>query len=124
MRLIPPPGGRIEAGEALLDGEDMLKMSEERVLEVRGAKIAMIFQEPMTSLNPVLTIRAPVDGGARDAPWHEQGASFDPVQASCLKMVGIPDGRNRLSDYPHQFSGGMRQRVMIAMGLSCEPAPC
>ncbi len=120
MRLIPPPGGRIEQGEALLDGEDMLKMSEERVLEVRGAKIAMIFQEPMTSLNPVLTI------GRQLTEALETHLGMNREQASnragdLLEMVGIPDGRNRLSDYPHQFSGGMRQRVMIAMGLSCEP---
>ncbi len=120
MRLIPPPGGKIEAGEALLDGEDMLKMSGERVLEVRGAKIAMIFQEPMTSLNPVLTIgRQLTEALETHRNMNNEAASRR--AGELLEMVGISDGRSRLEDYPHQFSGGMRQRVMIAMGLSCEP---
>ncbi len=120
MRLIPPPGGRIEAGEALLDGEDMLKMSGDRVLQVRGAKIAMIFQEPMTSLNPVLTIGRQLTEALEAHLGMNKEASSNRA-ADLLEMVGIPDGRSRLNDYPHQFSGGMRQRVMIAMGLSCEP---
>jgi oligopeptide transport system ATP-binding protein len=120
MRLIPWPPGKIEGGEVLLNGEDVLKMDSDDFLKVRGAKIAMVFQEPMTSLNPVLTIGQQImetvethKGMDREAARKRAG--------DLLEMVGIPDARNRLDDYPHQFSGGMRQRVMIAIGLSCEP---
>lgn len=120
MRLIPWPPGKIENGSATLNGEDMITMDEEDVLKVRGADIAMIFQEPMTSLNPVLSIGQQLSeaveahlGMSKEEGWARA--------AELLEMVGIPDGANRLHDYPHQFSGGMRQRVMIAMGLSCEP---
>jgi len=120
MRLIPDPPGKIEAGEVLLEGVDVLKMDNDEMLEVRGAKLSMIFQEPMTSLNPVLTI------GRQLSESLEVHMDMDKTDAQnrageLLEMVGIPDGANRLDDYPHQFSGGMRQRVMIAMGLSCDP---
>ena len=120
MRLIPDPPGKIEAGEVLLEGVDVLKMDNDEMLEVRGAKLSMIFQEPMTSLNPVLTI------GRQLSESLEVHMDMDKTAAQnrageLLEMVGIPDGANRLDDYPHQFSGGMRQRVMIAMGLSCDP---
>ncbi|MDA1097259.1 MAG: ABC transporter ATP-binding protein [Chloroflexi bacterium] len=120
MRLIPYPPGRVERGEILLEGEDILKMSNDEMLNIRGSKLSMIFQEPMTSLNPVLTI------GRQMTEALESHMGMDKVSArgraaELLDMVGIPDGKNRLGDYPHQFSGGMRQRVMIAMGISCDP---
>ncbi len=120
MRLIPSPPGRIVGGEAWFQGRDLLKMSDEEIRSVRGNKIAMIFQDPMTSLNPVLTINQQVSEAL------ELHLSMDKRQArkrtiELLEMVRIPDAANRVDDYPHQFSGGMRQRVMIAMGLSCNP---
>ncbi|MGB9880254.1 MAG: ABC transporter ATP-binding protein, partial [Anaerolineae bacterium] len=120
MRLIPSPPGRIVGGEAWFQGRDLLKMSEEEIRSVRGNKIAMIFQDPMTSLNPVLTINQQVSEAL------ELHLGMDKRQArkrtiELLEMVRIPDAANRVDDYPHQFSGGMRQRVMIAMGLSCNP---
>lgn len=120
MRLIPEPPGKIVGGEVLFEGRDMLKMNPNDVREVRGNKIAMVFQDPMTSLNPVLTIGRQVDEAL------ELHMGMDKHQArqrtvELLEMVGIPEAANRADDYPHQFSGGMRQRVMIAMGLSCNP---
>jgi oligopeptide transport system ATP-binding protein len=120
MRLVPSPPGRIVGGEAWFQGRDLLKMSEEEIRSVRGNKIAMIFQDPMTSLNPVLTINQQVSEAL------ELHLGMDKRQArkrtiELLEMVRIPDAANRVDDYPHQFSGGMRQRVMIAMGLSCNP---
>jgi oligopeptide transport system ATP-binding protein len=120
MRLIPEPPGKIVAGEVLFEGRDMLKMDPNDVREVRGNKIAMVFQDPMTSLNPVLTIGRQIDEAL------ELHMNMDRHQArqrtvELLEMVGIPEAANRADDYPHQFSGGMRQRVMIAMGLSCNP---
>lgn len=120
MGLIPWPPGVIERGEVLLDGVDVLKMDTDEMLSVRGAELSMIFQEPMTSLNPVLTI------GRQLTESLEVHLDMDRAGAAAragelLEMVGIPDGSSRLDDYPHQFSGGMRQRVMIAMGLSCNP---
>ena len=120
MRLIPMPPGKIEAGEVLLRGRDVLKVSEEEMRHVRGAQIAMIFQDPMTSFNPVLTIGFQImealklHQGMDDKEARERAAEL-------LAMVGIPEANMRLDDYPHQFSGGMRQRAMIAMGLSCNP---
>ena len=120
MRLIPDPPGRIEAGEVLLHGQDLLKMSEEKIRDVRGEQIAMIFQDPMTSLNPVLTIGFQImetlklHQGLSDKEARERAAEL-------LAMVGIPEPSQRLDDYPHQFSGGMRQRAMIAMALACKP---
>nr|MBC7245393.1 ABC transporter ATP-binding protein [Chloroflexota bacterium] len=120
MRLVPSPPGRIVGGEAWFQGRDLLKMSDEEIRSVRGNKIAMIFQDPMTSLNPVLTINQQVSEAL------ELHLGMDKRQArkrtiELLEMVRIPDAANRIDDYPHQFSGGMRQRVMIAMGLSCNP---
>jgi len=120
MRLIPEPPGRIVGGEVLFDGQDLLQMSPNEIRRVRGNRIAMVFQDPMTSLNPVLTI------GRQVSEALELHMGMDRAQArrrtiELLEMVGIPQAVNRIDDYPHQFSGGMRQRVMIAMALSCNP---
>jgi oligopeptide transport system ATP-binding protein len=120
MRLIPWPPGKVENGSAELNGQDMITMSNEDVLNVRGDDIAMIFQEPMTSLNPVLTIGQQLSEAVETHMGKSKKEGWERA-AELLDMVGIPDAANRLHDYPHQFSGGMRQRVMIAMGLSCEP---
>jgi oligopeptide transport system ATP-binding protein len=120
IRLIPQPPGRIVDGEVLFDGQDLLKLSEEQLRHVRGNRIAMIFQDPMTSLNPVLTIvRQITESLELHMKMNREQARKRAVQL--LELVGIPGADSRLDDYPHQFSGGMRQRVMIAMGLSCDP---
>jgi oligopeptide transport system ATP-binding protein len=120
LGLIPKPPGKIAAGEALFLGHDLLKLSAEEMRQVRGAQISMIFQDPMTSLNPVLTIgdqiREPLETHLRMSPEESKKRAIE-----LLKMVGISDGGDRLDDYPFQFSGGMRQRVMIAMALTCSP---
>ncbi|MFZ5917135.1 MAG: ABC transporter ATP-binding protein [Chloroflexota bacterium] len=120
MRLIPDPPGKVVGGEVLFEGRDLLKMSPDEIRQIRGNKIAMIFQDPMTSLNPVLTI------GRQVSEALELHLGMDKKQSrqrtvELLEMVGIPEASQRVDDYPHQFSGGMRQRVMIAMGLSCNP---
>ncbi len=120
IRLIPQPPGKITAGEVWFDGRDLTKLSDDEIRQVRGNRIAMIFQDPMTSLNPVLTI------GQQITEALELHLGMDKEQArkravELLELVGIPGAEGRLNDYPHQFSGGMRQRVMIAMGLSCNP---
>ncbi len=120
IRLIPQPPGRIVAGEVLFDGRDLMKMTDDEIRRIRGGHIAMIFQDPMTSLNPVLTI------GSQIMEPLQLHLGMDKNQArkraiELLEMVGIPGAASRLNEYPHQFSGGMRQRVMIAMGLSCNP---
>jgi len=120
LGLIPNPPGKITAGKAFFSGQDLVKMSNEEIRHVRGAQIAMIFQDPMTSLNPVLTIGKQLEEplmlhiGMTKTQARERAAEL-------LTMVGIPNAKDRLNDYPHQYSGGMRQRVMIAMALSCSP---
>ena len=114
------PPGKIEDGEVMFQGRDLLKLSPEQMRLVRGAEIAMIFQDPMTSLNPVLTVGTQLTEGLKLHLGMTQSQA-EKRAADLLDMVGIPDARSRLSAYPHQFSGGMRQRVMIAIGLSCNP---
>jgi oligopeptide transport system ATP-binding protein len=120
MRLIPSPPGRIVGGRVLFEGRDLLKLTKDEMRRVRGKEIAMIFQDPMTSLNPVLTIGQQM-GEAMRVHLGLDGKAARARALDLLKLVGTPDAANRLDDYPHQFSGGMRQRVMIAMGLSCNP---
>jgi oligopeptide transport system ATP-binding protein len=120
LRLIQMPPGKIVGGEAFFRGQDLLKMSEEDLQHVRGHQIAMIFQDPMTSLNPVLSIGVQMEEPLRlHLGMNKKQARVR--SAELLSMVGIPNAKDRLQDYPHQFSGGMRQRVMIAMALSCGP---
>ena len=120
MRLLAKPAGRIVAGRIVFEGRDLLALSEEDMREVRGRDISMIFQEPMTSLNPVLTIGLQImEPLIVHKHMDEESARARALEL--LKMVGIPDPERRLAQYPHQFSGGMRQRVMIAIGLACNP---
>ena len=120
LGLIPSPPGKVEAGSVMFQGRDLLKLSNDELRLVRGAEIAMIFQDPMTSLNPVLTIGTQLTEGLKLHMGMNQ-TQADNRACELLDLVGIPEARHRLKDYPHQFSGGMRQRVMIAMGLSCNP---
>lgn len=120
MGLVPNPPGLIEQGEVLFEGRDLLKLSDAEMQDVRGNGIGMIFQEPMSSLNPVLSIGRQI---AEPLEVHLGigGSKAQDRATELLEMVGIGDPRRRLSDYPHQLSGGQRQRVMIAIALSCEP---
>lgn len=120
INLIQTPPGKIEGGEVLFYGEDLLKMSDARLREIRGDRIAMIFQDPMSSLNPYLRISTQMI----ETICLHQGLSKKAAKEKAiemLKLTGIPAAEKRIDGYPHQFSGGMRQRVMIAMGLSCNP---
>lgn len=120
MRLIPSPPGRIASGKVILDGEDLLSKTIHEMDEIRGYKASMIFQEPMTSLNPVFTVgNQIVETIMRHQKANKADARARAIEM--LKLVGIPSAESRLDDYPHQLSGGMRQRVMIAMALSCNP---
>ena len=120
LRLIPDPPGRIVGGNISFDGKDLLALSDEEIRDIRGRDITMVFQEPMTSLNPVLTIERQIT----ETIMHHLSANLETARkraAELLELVGISDAERRLKQYPHHFSGGMRQRVMIAMALSCEP---
>jgi len=120
MRLIPYPPGIIVSGEILFKGQDLLKVTEMDMREVRGNQIAMVFQEPSTSLNPVLSVSLQL----KETLMLHRGIDKRDAQEEALKLlqlVGIPDAETRIGDYPYQFSGGMQQRIMIAMALSCNP---
>ena len=120
MRLIPSPPGKIVSGEILFNGKNLLNLSMEQMRKIRGNEISMIFQEPMTSLNPVFTIGNQLVEAIRLHQDLSKSAAVEKAIES-LKLVGIPAPDKRIKDYPHQLSGGMRQRVMIAMALSCNP---
>ena len=120
LRLVPTPPGRIVSGQVLLEGRDLLELSAEQMRQVRGGRIAMIFQEPMTSLNPVYTCGSQI---VEAVNLHRgiKGRQARGLAVEMLARVGIPDPAGRFGEYPHQLSGGMRQRVMVAMALSCDP---
>jgi peptide/nickel transport system ATP-binding protein len=120
LRLIPPETGRIASGSITFEGEELTRLSEEAMKRLRGHRISMIFQEPMTSLNPVLTVGTQI---AENVTRHLGVSKKAARERACemLDLVRIADSRRRLDEYPHQLSGGMRQRVMIAMALSCDP---
>jgi oligopeptide/dipeptide ABC transporter ATP-binding protein len=121
LRLIPDPPGKIVGGSILYKGRDLLKLSWKEIREIRGKEISMIFQEPMTSLNPVFTIGRQLMEVVLEHETVSKKEAFD-RSVEMLELVGIPDPASRMNDYPHQYSGGMRQRVMIAMALACSPS--
>ena len=120
LRVLPEPPARIATGEVLLEGRDLLKLDEDAMRAVRGHQISMIFQEPMTSLNPVMTIGDQIVEALREHREMSRDAALAEA-AALLERVRIPDAKRRVMDYPHRLSGGMRQRVMIAMALACRP---
>ena len=120
MRLIPEPPGKIVDGKILFDGKDLVKATEKQMRKVRGNKISMIFQEPMTSLNPVFTVGDQVSE-VIELHTNISKRELKNRVIEMFKLVGIPDQQTRIDEYPHQMSGGMRQRVMIAMALACNP---
>jgi peptide/nickel transport system ATP-binding protein len=121
MRLVPNPPGRIVGGEILLDGADLLALDEARMRQIRGNRISMIFQEPMTSLNPVIRIGDQISEAVRLHRDMSAKAAWEQA-VEMLRLVRIPEPARRAQEYPHQLSGGMRQRAMIAMALACRPA--
>lgn len=121
MGLIPNPPGRIEDGEVMFGGRDLVKLTRDEMRHIRGKEIALVFQDPMTSLNPVLTIGRQLTE-ALELHLGMNKEQSETRAAEMLSLVGIPNAADRLKDYPHQFSGGQRQRVVIAMALSCNPS--
>jgi len=120
LRLIPYPPGIIVGGKILFKGQDLLKASDDEMHHVRGAQIAMIFQEPTTSLNPVLSVRLQLSESLELHRGMDRATGFEEA-VKLIKLVGIPDAERRAEDYPYQFSGGMQQRIMMAIALSCNP---
>lgn len=120
IRLIPDPPGKIVSGEVIFDGQDLMLLPPEEVRKIRGRRIAMIFQDPMTSLNPFMKISRQLMEMTQLHLGHSKNQAYEHA-IQMLETVGIPDARTRADSYPHEFSGGMRQRVMIAMALSCHP---
>ncbi len=121
LRLVPDPPGKIISGEIIFQGENLLEKTEDQMRQIRGNEISMIFQDPMTSLNPVFTVQNQI---LENIKLHQDVTDEEALEKGIevLELVGIPEASKRIKDYPHLFSGGMRQRVMIAMALSCNPS--